>query len=565
MLRPTAALLRSTSRFASTLLSTTLLLTTLPLTTLLSTTLLGCGDPPTPDAGIDAGVDAGRRVDAGAADAGVPATGCDLWTGDAGPAPGDGGPALDPAGFPAATGPGAPSVAFDEAALGQPCAYLPVGPTDENHHNTGFFLDGYLVRPWAHERGRGGIAVWDLSSPCAPSLVANVLDDQIRETHATGLSRIGGRWISVASLTGVQIWDLADVTAPRRVIDFALPEVSYPNAYERTVMSTFWQAPYLYVGASDNGIYVVDATDPSAPTLVSQFKTEPEFRVGQVMAVGTRLYAFSSEGAVAAVLDVRDPASPRQIPGGTYSITNGETDRLGRPVPLPAYFGMVNGGYTYHPRIAFGGFTIFDVSDPTRPTFVGDLTIDGADGGYVFLHEGYAFVGLSAFGARVDVRDPTNPQMVMRFDQTGDVDTLTPYGNVVVVSVDDDAIDGQASAVVPFQAAPDARPPQVNMVVPVDGAVDQPLSARVGLTFDEFVAMESVWAGSVLLRDVATGAVREAHLSGQEGVVSLWPVAPLAPSTTYEVVVPAGGVTDLSGNPLARAHRSTFTTVACDR
>ncbi|HJL19285.1 MAG TPA: Ig-like domain-containing protein [Sandaracinaceae bacterium LLY-WYZ-13_1] len=515
-------------------------------------------------AGPDAGPDAGPpAIDAGP-DAGPPPTGCQHWTGDAGPPPGDAGALPDPADFEPPTGPGAPAVAFDEGALGEHCAYLPVGDTDENHHNTGFFLDGYLVRPWAHERGRGGIAVWDFDDPCDPVLVANVLDEQIRETHSTGLSSIGGRWIAVASLTGVQIWDASDVTAPSLVTDLALEGVDYPNAYEHTVMSVFWQAPYLYVGASDNGIYVVDAENPTAPEVVTRYETSPRFRVGQVVVVGNHLYAFSSEGAVAAVVDVRDPANPRPFAGGHFRITDGSMDRFGRTVPLPAYFGHVSGGYTFHPRIGLGGgLAIFDVRDPTNPTFVGDFDAPDGDGGYVFLDEGLAFVGLSDYGAIVDVSDPTAPTMVRRLELTGDLDTITPFGNVAVVSVDDDAVDGQASAVVPFQTEVDATGPAANMVVPADGATDQALTTRVGLTFDEFVAMGSVWRGSVILREADTGRVVETFLSGQEGVVSLWPVGPLRPETTYEVLVPAGGVTDLNGNPTEATFRSTFTTVRC--
>ncbi len=524
--------------------------------------LAGC---PAPDDPVDAGADAGAPLDAGhdaGDDAGPPPTGCHLWTGDAGTPSGEPLPAPDA--FDPPAGPGAPARAFDASELGVGCAYLPVGDTDENHHNTGFFLDGYLVRPWAHERGRGGVAVWDFDDPCDPVLVANVLDEQLRETHATGYSTVGGRFVVVASLTGIQFWDVADVTAPARINDFALPEVRYPDAYMRTVMSTSWQAPYVYVGASDNGIFIVDATDPTAPELVGQYQPEPLFRVGQVIAIGNLLYAFSSEGSVASILDIRDPRAPRPIPGGTYSITNGTVDRLGRPVPLPAYFGMVSGGYAFHPRIGFsGGLAIFDVRDPSAPTLVGDFEAPGGDGGYVYLKEGTAFVGFSAYGAALDVRDPRAPAQLVRYEHTGDVDTLTPLGNVVIVSVDDDAIPGQASVVVPFAEAVDATPPAVNMVVPMDGATDQPLTTRVGLTFTEFVSMNSVFRGSVILRDAAGNAI-EAHLSGQEGVVHAWPVHLLAPSTTYTVEVPAGGVTDLNGNPTDATFRASFTTVSCD-
>lgn len=530
------------------------------LSLLLCLTAPGCGGSDELDAGEP---DAGR-VDAGPTepDAGPPITGCHL-AGDGGLAP-DPGDLPAPDAFDPPTGPGAPSTAFTADQLGAPCAYLPVGETDEGHHNTGFFLDGYLVRPWAHERGRGGVAVWDVSAPCAPELVANVLDEQIRETHSTGLSRIGGRWIAVASLGGVQFWDVTDVTAPSMAFDLALEGVRYPDSYRHVVMSVFWQAPYLYVGASDNGIFVVDATDPTAPSVVGRWSAVPEFRIGQVIVIGNLLYAFSSEGSVAAVVDVRDPSAPRAIPGGRWSISNGETDRFDRPLPLPAYFGHVSGGYAYHPRIGIGGgLAIFDVRDPTNPTFAGDFDAPDGDGGYVFLKEGVAYVGLSDYGAAIDVTDPSAPELLMRFELTGDLDTVTPFGNVALVSVDDDAVDGQASAIVPVFEAVDRRGPTVNMVVPTDGATDQPLSTRVGLTFDEFVEMNSVWRGSVILREAESGRVVEAHLSGQEGVVSLWPTRPLSPATTYTLTVPAGGVTDLNGNPTTSTFRATFTTVAC--
>jgi hypothetical protein len=521
----------------------------------------GCSSDPHMDAGVDAGMRDAGPWDAGM-DAGPPPTGCHLWTGDAGPEPAV---LPSPGDFVPPVGPGGPSTTFEPDALGVPCAYLPVGPTDENHHNTGFFLDGYLVRPWAHERGRGGIAVWDLHEPCAPVLVANPLDDQIRETHATGLSNVGGRFIAVASLTGIQIWDVSDVTAPSKVIDFTLPGVVYPGPYERVVMSVFWQAPYLYVGGSDNGIYIVDASDPSAPVLVAQHVTSPAFRVGQLVAVGNQLFAFSSEGSITAILDISDPGAPRPIAGGDFRVPSGLLDRYGRPLPGTAYFGHVNGGRTYHARQALsGGLVVFDVSDPSAPGLAGVYDAPGASGGYVFLKEGTAFLGLSTHGVALDVTEPSTPVLRMTLDIEGDVDTLTPFGNVVVISVDDDAIPGQASAVIPFEAAVDTTPPEVNMVVPRDGAERLALSSRVGLTFTEFVEMSSVWRGSVILRETASGRVIEGHLSGQEGVVNFWPAGPLRPATEHEVIVPAGGVTDLNGNAITRAHRSTFTTVACD-
>jgi hypothetical protein len=133
----------------------------------------------------------------------------------------------------------------------------------------------------------------------------------------------------------------------------------------------------------------------------------------------------------------------------------------------------------------------------------------------------------------------------------------------MMVSVDDDAADGHPTGVFPFAAEPDRRAPAVNWIVPDDGATGVALTARVGMTFDEFVAMESVWRGSIQVREVGSTTPIEGWISGQEGVVNFWPRAPLRPSTTYEVIVPAGGVHDISGNPIDADFRATFTTEAC--
>ena len=48
--------------------------------------------------------------------------------------------------------------------------------------------------------------------------------------------------------------------------------------------------------------------------------------------------------------------------------------------------------------------------------------------------------------------------------------------------------------------------------------------------------------------------------SYQTGIVNFAPDQILAADTTYEVIVPAGGVRDVSGNPIVQEFRSTFTT-----
>ena len=563
-----------------------------------------------PDAGRDAGdEDGGARRDAGTDagslfDAGPPPTGCELLdagvpdastpdasTPDGGPSdagdatlpdagdaagPDAGPPSFDPpapGAYPRPlAGPGGPSESYDEADLLEACAPLDGGERDRDHHNTAFMFDGRLWLPWAHEGGVGGISVFDFATPCAPSPVGTTVFEDMRETHSTGVARVGERdWMVTTSMTGILFWDVSDPSDPQPVTDMTLPGVRYPDSYARVVMSVFWQAPYVYVGASDNGVFIVDASDPERPELVAQYEPEPDFRVGGVHAIGTLLAIFPSEGSRTAFVDISDPGAPRPIPGGTFLLNDGTTDRLG-PTLRAAYFAHINGGRAYYARhVIGGGLIVFDIADPSAPSFLGSWESPDrfANGGYVFVMEDEAFVGLSAFGEIIDIADPSAPDRVARLDMVGDVDTLTPVGNVIVASVDDDAVSGEASLVYPWKRAPDTRAPVVNMVVPRDGAEPVALGARVGLTVDEPVELATVHRGSFYVRPIdeagePLGPPLEGQYSGQEGVLNFWPAAPLAPATTYEVVVPAGGLTDVSGNATAAPFRSTFRTAACE-
>ncbi|MDB4928794.1 MAG: hypothetical protein JWM10_1278 [Myxococcaceae bacterium] len=493
-----------------------------------------------------------------------PATGCQLLA-DAGapPPPSDAG-LPEPGAYPALHGPGGPTRAFASALVNTTCAHLDGGPTDRDHHNAVLMYDGYLVMPWAHEAGGGGVSVWDFSDACAPVAIATTTDARMRESHTAGFSPVGGRWMVTASLSGVEFWDVADMRAIRMVHEMVLPGVVYPDSYRRVVLSTFWQAPYLYVGAADNGLFIVDATDPIHPTLVTQYVPEPQMSVGGVFVVGNLLVMLSSEGSRTTLLDVSDPAHPRPIPGGSFIIRDAAEGAANRRVQA-AYAGHVNGNRVFYARHVLGGGLItYDITDWSAPRFLASyLHPSRANGGYVFLKEDVAFVGLSNLGLAFDVSDRTRLTPTTTFAYTGDLDTISPIGNAVVISVDDDSVDGQASGVVPFRAEPDRSGPIANMVVPRDGAADQSLGTRVGLTFNEFVELGTVWRGSFVVREVGTTAPIEGHYSGQEGLVNFWPARPLRPDTAYEVLIPAGGIRDYAGNPVSTAFRSTFRTVAC--
>lgn len=463
------------------------------------------------------------------------------------------------------TGPGGPAVEFAEEELYENCAFLDVGPDDRtDHRNMVTMYDGYLLMPWSPEFGlTGGLTFFDIADPCAPTVVGHTFTDQMRESHTIGFSDQGGRWAVTAHQTGLTVggvlfWDVSDPTDPQVISALPLPGFFYPDSYARVTLSTFWQAPYVYVGGSDNGVWIVDASDPHNPEFVHQHVFEPILRVGQVQVVGNLLVATAAEGTRAAMLDVSDPAAPQAIPGGDFEAVDDEGEAR------EWYFSSLADGHLYlQTKEGGGGLIVYDIHDPTRPALAG-VVRSGRNGGYVFVKDDLAFCGESSAGAIYDVSDLSNITEVATLNLEGDLDTVTPIGNLAIVAVDDKANEDEGTAVAPYATQPDTQPPHVTWIWPPDGAENLPVTSRFGLMFNEFIAVKSAWAGSVRLYEDGTDpAVTrvDGHFGVQENIVNFWPTEPLKRGTTYRLEVPAGGLADFNLNFIEAPFSATFTTV----
>jgi hypothetical protein len=329
----------------------------------------------------------------------------------------------------------------------------------------------------------------------------------------------------------------------------------YPDAYAVVPLAVFWQAPYVYVASADNGVHIVDASDPTAPEFVGQYTFDPILRAGQVHAIGNLLVVSAAEGPRTALLDISDPSEPTLI---TEFVTE---DSLG--LPRENYFSNVSGGYSWYARKdSGGGLFVYDIRDPSNPQKAGEYLSLG-NGGYVFVKEGLAFVGESESAAIYDVSNLDEITQVARLQLEGDLDTVTPIGNIAVLSVDDEAELNKGTAMAPYAVDPDTTPPAVNWVYPDDGATGLAVTSRIGLSFTEMVDANSAWEGSVRLYEADTEpAVTRVDgvISTQEAIVNFWPTEPLKPGTQYVLEVPAGGVTDYSGNAIEEAFTMSFTT-----
>ncbi len=475
----------------------------------------------------------------------------------------EGNPYPDPSAWGPNRGPGGPNVTFTEAQLYQNCSYLEGGQRDVDHHNLALMFDGYLLLPWAPEFRRGGLTFFDISDPCLPTVAGTEYSEEMRETHSVGLAEINGRWYAAVNGMrglnegGVQVWDVTNTAAPTPVSFFATDGFFYPDAYARVTLSLFWAAPYIFVAAADNGIIVLDARDPMNISKIGEYDFEPTLRAGQVQVVGNLLFTSAAEGPRAVLLDVSDPTSPQPVPGGDF-LTEDETN-----TPRESYFSTMGGGYTYYARKdGGGGLMIYDIHDPSMPAFSGAIA-SGGNGGYVFVKDNFAFVGEGSAAVIYDITQHNAITHVADLHLTGDLDTITPIGNIAVLSVDADAETGRGSALAPYQMEVDVLPPSVTWSWPSDQSTGIPLTSMVGVTFNELVDPKSLHAGSVRLYETGTNpAVTrvDGQLSGQELIANFSPRAPLRAGTRYTLEIPAGGVADYNGNTIDVPFTLEFTT-----
>jgi len=433
-----------------------------------------------------------------------------------------------------------------------------------DHHNLVVIFDGYLMMPHSPEFGGGGLTFFEFDDPCNPTIVGEGTSSDMRESHSVGFSRVSGRWYAavdamenppIGSATGIQIWDVTDPAAPTVVSDLMLPGSSYIfDAYSRPTLSVFWQHPYLYVGGADNGVYVVDVADPKDPKYVGTVTFSPAIRVGQVQAIGNLLVATAAEGPATALMDLSGPTMPQDIAGGRFDILDDQN------MPRESYFSNIANGYAFYAiKDGGGGLLAYDIHDPANPQFA-HFFQSGGNGGYVFIKDEYAFVGESNFAGLYDISDMKNPTQVTTLNLTGDLDTATPIGNVVVLSVDDEADANQGSSVAPYLEDPDTKAPEVTWVYPPDGATDLALTSRIGVSFNEFVEPRSAFDGSVRLYETDTGTKVPGYISTQEVLVNFVPTAPLDPDTSYTLEIMGNGVVDFNGNAVASSFTSQFTT-----
>jgi len=440
-----------------------------------------------------------------------------------------------------------------------------VSPSLEvNHHiNQPIAMNGYLQLS-----GNAEFTWYDIEDPTKPKRLSQIVSPGFNpiaggkaegeaESHQVSIAKYGDRFYEVTTAgTGVDIWNMTDQTRPLHVKGIKLEGINYGD-FTAAVWGMAWQGDTIYVGGTDTGLHILDARDPNNVTFVKRIPTSafggvsagPVYAIGNILVITT-----PKENGGIATMDISDPLNPVVL------------DSI---LPVKSYIGAFYRHYVY----LLSPLRVWDVlTDPTNigtaTTPISALTTESSE--YMSFADGYMFLGHlrpHPGASKIDVTDPKN--MVIKSRIWGrhvgvdggtviyDDQFTIAIGSLLVMADDEKPYLG---AVIGAQSAdPDTKPPLVDTVIPRDKATGQSVKSRIGISFTDNIELATVNPASVIVRPLG-GQPLAGKWGLYMGVLNFDPDADLAPRTTYEVILPQGGLTDLVGNALAQPFKSTFTT-----
>ena len=284
----------------------------------------------------------------------------------------------------------------------------------------------------------GTIGVTMLGSPLIEFRpIANIPDTTsivLRGATGVDLFEVGGRTYAVVAAfsdNGIQIIDLTDPANPSAVSSATDGRDGLDELAGATDVATFTIAgrTYAVVAAfSDNGIQIIDLTDPARPSAVASLSDTANTKLAGADGVATfaiagRTYAVvsaSTDDAVQ-VINLTDPANPSAV----SSATDGKDgfDELNGASGM-ATFTIAGRTYAVVAANSDHGIQIIDLTDPANPSAVSSAThgrdgfdkLAGATDVATFTIAGrtYAVVTANFIGAIqiIDLTDPANPSAV---------------------------------------------------------------------------------------------------------------------------------------------------------
>ena len=257
--------------------------------------------------------------------------------------------------------------------------------------------------------------------------------------------------------------------------------------------------------------------------------------IGHPFILGNLLiYASDQSDTGVATYDISDPRNPVLL------------DVMNDGGAVGGYFPDLWGSYIVFPRRRDPvGFVVVDFTDPTDLRVVAQRELDDdADPMYVQCQDEFVFTERY----KIDMR--TFDVVLTLDEEEAPVDTSQfslPLGNMVVTGGLGDNRTGMA--IWAHQDEPDTRGPYVAYHIPRAGQTRYPLEHSINVLIHETLRSETIVNGETFIVRPLGGAPIEGLLYfAYNDVLTFAPSEDLRADTTYEVVIPAGGIRDAADN-----------------
>lgn len=228
-------------------------------------------------------------------------------------------------------------------------------------------------RPYLYVAARtGGLLVLDVSNPAGPRLVRTVPGSAFNGRYANNLFQVGDRlYVAIGNFTAFPFQPpglaVVDVSDPAAAAVIGMWEHGSGNRGAHVVEV---RGPYAYLGASFEGLIILDVSDPGAIRFVSRFVPDIDFPTANpgafqrpaargLAVVSDDLLLLAYDAGGLRVLDIRDKSHPAEV--GRY--INRAIDPR---VQAQAYNNVVVDGRVAYVAVDYCGVEVLDVSDATN-------------------------------------------------------------------------------------------------------------------------------------------------------------------------------------------------------
>ena len=218
----------------------------------------------------------------------------------------------------------------------------------------------------------------------------------------------------------MQVIDIATPQSPQIIGSVNTPDYNpqRPVGYlPPGVLDVAVSGHHAYLAGGEEGLQVIDITDPTSPRFVGSANT-PGIALGVAVSGHHAFIADYYSGL--RVFDVSNPQNPEFA---------GNVD-----TPGTAHAVAISGVYAY---IADGGagLQVVDISNPRSPKRVGGLTMTRASAVDVVVVGDHAFVANGITGILVvDITNPSLPRLVASLDTPGEARDLFVSGSYAFVA-----------------------------------------------------------------------------------------------------------------------------------